>query len=160
MEIWRYTGYIMDYNQFVRKISILVKTTCLIPWDDSKIQSLTPSSILEPAGDCPHKLGVPAFNQQYMRIAGIKSWNRPPSNDDDCIMIILSSYVLLANLPLKMLARLLLTKSPYWHLVLPLASKRIFTPYYLLVELVNCFAAGFLLCFGSFLSYFLVLICF
>ena len=25
MEIWRYTGYKMDYSQFVRKISILVK---------------------------------------------------------------------------------------------------------------------------------------
>ena len=25
MEIWRYTRYIMDYSQFVRKISILVK---------------------------------------------------------------------------------------------------------------------------------------
>ena len=59
MEIWRYTGYIMDYSQFVRKISILVKKTCLIPQDDNQIQSLSiPSSHAKFALPCTFGPGL------------------------------------------------------------------------------------------------------
>ena len=59
MEIWRYTGYILDYSQFVRKISILVKNTCLIPQDDNQIQSLSiPSSHAKFALPCTFGPGL------------------------------------------------------------------------------------------------------
>ena len=97
-----------------------------------------------------------------MIIAGIKSWDRPPSNDDDYIMMILS-YVLLANLPLMMMARLLLllTKPT---ILASCSSTFIETNLHSLLpgcwlKLVNCFAVGFFLCFDSYLSYLLVLIC-
>lgn len=103
--------------------------------------------------------------KHYMIIAGIKSWDRPPSNDDDYIMIILSSYVLLANLLLMMMARLLLLLLLTKPTVLASCSSTfIETNLHSLLpgcwlKRVNCFAVGFFLCFDSYLSYLLVLIC-